>query len=394
MSADARPSLAPWNLHHRSNLAIQPVRRIGRTRPLGLCGLALVAAPATASALDISEKLELNGLIAGAYQCQQVSGAPDVENACRGGLALQPELSYAPTEAGRFFVKLGLGLGNGLNNISPFELAPWAADLEADVQDINGSGRSYLLEARYAHTFTFGEGNRIQLAAGIIDPSAFLNTNAYANDEFTQFSNQAFVNARNLLLPAYDWGGALVWEVGDWTFSGVGMSVAENEDGAPYNWSGAEVAYHLDSHLGEGTYRILYSATSQDFSDESGTGQEPLSGLILSFDQALGEIVGIFVRAAWQLTDGAGTYQSGYEGGCELDGRAWGREADNIGIAYGHAHGGNSEIFQSDVVEAYYRFAVSDTLALTLDVQWMKDSYRNAEDISGWIPGIRAVAQF
>ena len=118
------------------------------------------------------------------------------------------------------------------------------------------------------------------------------------------------------------------------------------------------------------------------------------SGLILSFDQALGRVVGVFVRAAWQLTDGAGTYQSGYEGGCDFRGSAWGREADNIGIAYGHAHGGNSEIFQSDVVEGDYRFVVSDSVAVTADLQWMKDSYREAQDISGWIFGIRSVAEF
>jgi porin len=172
------------------------------------------------------------------------------------------------------------------------------------------------------------------------------------------------------------------------------MSVAENEDGASHSWYGAEIDYHLDSRLGGGNYRVLYTATSADFSDESGTGQEPLAGLILSFDQAVGDIVGVFVRAAWQLTDGAGTYASGYEGGFDFRGRAWGREADNIGIAYGHVHGGNSEIFQSDVVEGYYRWAVNDALALTTDVQWMKDSYPDAQDIRGWIFGIRAVTEF
>jgi porin len=100
------------------------------------------------------------------------------------------------------------------------------------------------------------------------------------------------------------------------------------------------------------------------------------------------------MRAAWELTKASGTYQSGYEAGLDVRGVAWGREADNIGIAYGHAHGGNSEIFQSDVVEGYYRFAVSDTLAVTADLQWLKDSYRDAQDISGWIFGIRAAAEF
>jgi hypothetical protein len=42
----------------------------------------------------------------------------------------------------------------------------------------------------------------------------------------------------------------------------------------------------------------------------------------------------------------------------------------------------------------YYRFVVSDSVAVTADLQWMKDSYREAQDISGWIFGIRSVAEF
>ncbi len=359
------------------------------------CTLAgILGVASQAPAFEVSNQLTLNGVLAGAYQCQQVRGSPGAENACRGALVLQPELAYAPMLAGLVFVKLGFGVGNGLNAISPFELAPWAADLEDDVKDINGSGRSYLLEAWYAHTFELAEDSSFQLIGGIIDPSAHFNENAYANDEFTQFSNQAFVNARNLFMPAYDWGGMAVWSAGDWTFSGAGMAVAANDAGNAYTWYAGEIDYRLSTRFGEGNYRVMYAGTSRDFDARSGTGSEPLEGLILSFDQALGDVLGVFMRAAWELTKASGTYQSGYEAGLDVRGVAWGREADNIGIAYGHAHGGNSEIFQSDVVEGYYRFAASDTLAVTADLQWLKDSYRDAQDISGWIFGIRAVAEF
>lgn len=138
----------------------------------------------------------------------------------------------------------------------------------------------------------------------------------------------------------------------------------------------------------------MYSTTSQNFPSATDTGQEPLTGLFLSFDQALGEVLGVFFRAGWDLTDAAGTYQSGYEGGFDFNGAVWGRQGDRVGIAYGHAHGGNSDIFQSDVVETYCRFAVNDSLALTADMQWMKDSYPGAEDPAGWIFGVRAVTEF
>jgi hypothetical protein len=344
--------------------------------------------------LRSTPNLTLDGLIAGAYQCQQLTDGSATDDACRGALVFQPELAYAPTDSDLLFVKLGVAAGNGLNTVSPFELAPWGADLEDDVKDINGTGRSYLLEAWYAHSFRFGADNQLKLTGGIIDPSAYFNENAYANDEFTQFSNQAFVNNRNLFMPAYDWGAAVVWTAGEWKVGGAGMSVGNSGDDDAYTWYAAEVDYRLQTRLGEGNYRFMYSGTSADVPSAEGTGTEPLSGLILSFDQALGKILGVFLRAAWQFNNNAVSFQSGYEGGLNLRGAAWGRDDDNIGIGYGHAHGGTGEIFQSDVLEGYYRFVVNDALALTADVQWMKDSYRDQADIEGLIVGARAVYEF
>jgi hypothetical protein len=112
--------------------------------------------------------------------------------------------------------------------------------------------------------------------------------------------NEVFVNSRNAFLPAYDWGGALVWKYRDWTFSGIGMNVGENDDG------------------------------------------------------------------------------------------------DNIGIGYAYVDGGNLEHAHSQAVETYYRLAINDYLALTADVQYLKDDYLDpgADDVEGWILSMRAVVEF
>lgn len=66
-------------------------------------------------------------------------------------------------------------------------LSPWAADLEDDLKDINGCGRDYLLTAWYRHGFSLAQDNRLNITLGIIDSTDFLDNNAYANDEYTQF---------------------------------------------------------------------------------------------------------------------------------------------------------------------------------------------------------------
>ncbi len=387
--------------------------------------LMLTLAPAaggTAWAFDINEQLELNGLLAGAGQCQEVTGDPEAKNLCRGALVFQPEVFYNPTKQDQFFFKFGFAAGNALNPDSPFVLAPWAADLEADVQDINGRDRSYLLEAWYAHTFKISETNQVQVTGGIIDPAFYVNENAYANDEYTQFMNEAFVNGRSAFLPAYDVGGVLAWKAGNLTVTGVGMNVGENEDGNNYNWYAAELDYHLETALGAGNYRVMYAGTSSAFSAPAGGPQadddldaetelnpeaypdtaldpapsekEPLSGWLLSFDQELGKVLGVFLRLGWQAEDALVDYKADYSGGFDFKGAAWGRENDNIGIGYAYLDGGNGDIGRTNAVEAYYRLAFNDYLALSADVQYMQDKYREGEDVDGWIFGLRAVAEF
>ena len=384
--------------------------------------LALTSA-SSALAYDVNDKLSVRGSLGGAFQCQEVSGLPDSDNTCRGAAPFHPELSYNPTAQDQFFIQFGFATGNGLDQGSAFVLAPWAADMHNDVKNINGRNRSNLLEARYAHSFQFAEDNTVQITGGIIDSTVYVDTNAYANNWFTQFMNVAFVNARNAFLPSYDWGGALVWAFKDWTFSAVGMNVGENDDGNNYNYYAAQAAYHLTMPLGGGNYRVMYSGTSRAFLDPMGVNLEKKGAWVLSFDQELGSVVGAFLRMGWQSDDALINFRAAYTGGFDFKGAAWGRDADNIGIAFGYLEapswsplvqaetvaptdpgvvGGtveapavaNQVLARTNVFETYYRFALNDHLALSADVQYMKDKYREGDDVDGWIFGLRAVAQF
>ena len=66
----------------------------------------------------------------------------------------------------------------------------------------------------------------------------------------------------------------------------------------------------------------------------------------------------------------------------------------NHGLAY--LDGGNTDIDESYVVETYYRATLSEHLALTGDVQWIKDENAQSgdDDAEGWIVGLRLVAGF
>ena len=106
-----------------------------------------VFASVTVLAHEPSERLSVGGVIAAVGQQQALSSATDAYDVLRGNLSLQPEISFWPTAADELSLKLGLARGEGLNPVSPFVLAPWSADMEAEVWNINGRGRGYLLTA-------------------------------------------------------------------------------------------------------------------------------------------------------------------------------------------------------------------------------------------------------
>ncbi|MBW2095219.1 MAG: carbohydrate porin [Deltaproteobacteria bacterium] len=349
---------------------------------------------------EINDKLSIGGIIAGEWQYQDINDAPDFDSKGRGAMVFQPEISFTPTDSDELFACFGFGAGNGLmeEGKSPFILAPWAADVQDDYKDISGRNRDYLLTAWYKHTFSFSEDHTLGLTGGIINAGDYMDENAFANDEFSQFMNEALVNGPNAFLPSYDIGGAVEWEIGGFSIKGVAMAMGTNDEEGefeePYNFYGMQIAYAVDFGLGEGNYRLIVDTTSSAFSNVAGTKKERLSCAMISFDQQLGEILGAWIRFGWQDDEAAIDYKDIYTGGLNISGNLWGRECDNIGIGYGHLRGGNLDVDHTDVFEIYGRFALNDIFAVTGDVQYMKDSMKVGDSPDGWIFGLRMTAEF
>ena len=339
---------------------------------------------------DLTDKLSIGGVMAGVYQQQWVEGD---DNLGRGALSFQPEFSFRPTAQDEFYASFGFAAGNGLNGVTAFNLSPWAADLEDDVKDINGRNRDYLLNAWYKHTFELGPDNALGLTGGIIDATAYVDENEYANDQYTQFMNQALVNAPNGFAPSYDIGGASEWEVGNWDVTALGMNVGENEYGNNYNFFAAQLGYKLNTALGAGHYRVIGQMTNKEFLDENGK-KEKLMGAFISFDQQLGEIFGAWIRFGWQDDQVLIDYDTLFSGGLNITGKWYGREADNIGLGYAYLNGRN-DFDYSRVAEAYWRVVLNDIFAVTADLQYMKDKYDSGrDDVKGFIGGLRMTAEF
>ena len=341
--------------------------------------------------IEINEKISIEGVLAGSYQYQDVESDNDLG---RGAVPFQLQLAYTPGPQDIFAAKFGFAAGNGLNDVTSFNLSPWTADLEDDVKNINGRDRDYLLTAWYMHTFEFSTENSLAVTGGIIDATDYLDENVYANDEYTQFMNQALVNGPNAFLPSYDIGGAAQWHLNNFMVSGVLMNMGENNAGNSYNFFGLQLGYTLQTSLGEGNYRVLLGTSSKDFPDPEDLTEESRKCMLLSFDQQLGDNFGAWLRIGTQDDAAAVTYKNIYSGGLFISGSLWGRKNDNVGIGYAYLNDGNTDIDRSHVAEAYVRFGLNDYLAFTLDIQYMNDEFYFADKIDGFIYGIRVAAEF
>lgn len=72
-----------------------------------------------------------------------------------------------------------------------------------------------------------------------------------------------------------------------------------------------------------------------------------------------------------------------------------GRPQDNIGLGYAYLPGGSLDIDYTHVAEAYVRFILNDYLAVTFDLQYMDDEFKDGGgDPEGFIRGGRVALEF
>ncbi|MGC8720410.1 MAG: carbohydrate porin, partial [Thermodesulforhabdaceae bacterium] len=290
-----------------------------------VCVLLFTIFLSSSSAYDVNEQLSISGTVTGAYQWfEKTAGAGSDEDGGSGVLDLR--VSVMPWEGGEFSGRASFGKGNGIKNKSPFILTPNADDLEDDLKNINGhKWQDHLQELWYAHTVQIKEGTSIKVTGGIIDATAFIDDNAYANDELHQFMNEAFVNNPLANLPSYDLGGAVEFQMDAFHIRFVGMT-SKNDYENDYAYFGLQLGYKLDTPIGEGNYRIYGFITNDQFAKWDDSGKASLKGVGISFDQQLvKDILGAFLRAGWQDDKAAVDYDKLVSFGFNINGSIWGR---------------------------------------------------------------------
>ena len=240
----------------------------------------------------------------------------ETEGAAIGDLKI--DISSTPRDT--LYTKLRFVKGNALNNVGGIKLSPYNGPLEDDVNNINDSGRNYLLEGWYRHTFAPGGDTSFAVTGGIIDSTNYIDQNRYANDEDSQFMMPPFATPDNTIgAPSYDPGVALELHSNQWSLNGVYMR-ASNDILEDADYFGAQVGYRYMISRGPGNFRVLGVTSSGQLKKDKGEGDATIYGLGVSIDQELGQGWGIFFRAYAQNDEAPTPYDGDLSGGISISG--------------------------------------------------------------------------
>ncbi|MEO6665862.1 MAG: carbohydrate porin, partial [Nitrospiria bacterium] len=174
-------------------------------------------------------------------------------------LSLDLFLEHQISQDGRVLVHLDVQQGAGLTNIPVFA-AP-NGNTTGPNNDVESflSDQVHLDQAYYEHTWM---DERIGLTIGQYDPTAYFDTNAFANNERFQFMANLFGNNSALEFGGtgnfYGFGGVLRVKPVDWLDLMVGAMEGDGDFVEAFSrpWTIAEADIYTDWAGRKGTYRV------------------------------------------------------------------------------------------------------------------------------------------
>ncbi len=304
-----------------------------------------------------------------------------VDDSTQGATIADLAVTFSPTARDRFYTQVRWASANALNNRGDFFYAAYGGDLEDQVENVAGRDRDYLREAWYRRDIAAGESGSLALTAGLIDATNYLALNAYFGDEDQQFMNQLLSNNQSVQLPSYDVGGVVEYSAGQWTATAVFMR-PKTPFGKDYKYYAAQIGFRHESGLGVGNVRVLSTLTNDRFRNADNTDDDArIQAIGCSIDQEIGPSLGLFLELGIQDDEAAIEFDKTLMTGLNVAGGTWGRQNDEIGIAYAYASGADNAPRDSvNMLETYYRLQLTDSTDIGMTLQYQREELQSADD--------------
>jgi high affinity Mn2+ porin len=318
-------------------------------------------------------------------------------------------------------------------------------------QTIDLGGNSEKVDADINQFAGAQTANRLVFTLGRFAVQDIFDTNLYANNAKVDFLNWSLVNAGTFDYASDAWGftygAAAEWYRGDWTVRGglFDLTVTPAGGNSPaggnldptfgqfqmvgeierrYQLWGQPGAIKLTGFLSRGRAGQFADAialaaltgTPADINAVRRYTSRP--GVSVNLQQQVTETLGVFARAGWadgnvepwDVTDIDRTISAG----ASIKGKQWGRPDDTMGIAgvVNNISGVHQAFFNAgglgiligdgmlphpgleQIIEAYYSYAVTPSLKLSLDYQFVANPAYNTDRGPASVVTVRFHAQF
>lgn len=369
----------------------------------------------------------LTSVAQGGPKQAQEAGKRGSELTWRGDLTIEAPAGESGDTSGKVFAHVRAGQGNGL---APRLRKTYTNNVNSTTFALGGStdaSNSTALLAQAWYQLDIGVPNayqekdrRLELTIGKMDPFAFFDQNAAADDESTRFLNNVFVhNAQldsggDMGVDSYGFSpgvrlawrdeseGSQFWQLSTAVYgSGNGASY-DNSLSRPFLITQFERGVKLFSGL-DGNWRAYVwrngRATNFDDTEAAHTGWG------VSIDQRVPGGLTLFGRYGHQMS-GRVKFDRSATLGAEISGNAWRRGADAVGVAFGSLRTSNAWKADSEsiagyeasgresIAELYYRWRINSAFELSPDLQYIKRPAGNGSASGIFAYALRAKASF
>jgi hypothetical protein len=229
-------------------------------------------------------------------------------------------------------------------------------------------------------------GGRLALVAGRLDLTNYIDHNAAANDETSQFISDALVNNPMLGLTENGIGFVSVFDPKNGFNAKFGFQQS-NSAAASLNesiFTMGEVGFvGRLPNMGEGNYRFWYRT-------DNATGAGYQYGFGTSIDQRLSPRITLFGR--YGGAEAVENRDSFYSGGLKFDNGLGFFPGDVWGLGYAQTHLQTSE--KERVIEGFYNFSLTEKLKLTFHLSHFLEMQQGGSKLGYLFPGVRLQASF
>lgn len=288
------------------------------------------------------------------------------EDATDSTYSLDISFSKATGDQGELFATIEAGHGAGLDGEEVLTFSPVNGDALA------GNKKLDIAEIGYTQSFM---DEKFIFTFGVLDSSAFLDTNALANCECSQFLNGAFINNTAIEFAAdYSLGAVITADLNECFTLDLGAYEADSdfEDSSDKYLVFVQGTFKTQ----DGNYRLYAwnnGANHEELMDPT-KKYESNSGIGISCDQQVSENIGLFLRYAKQ-DEAVSTIESSWSAGSSITGNLWNRSDDVLAMALGQNMPSNkykdagNPAEDETVFEVFYRWQANNNLAISPDIQ-------------------------